>query len=172
MWVAVAILASFLAVAPAAAAPAPCGSDTRHARRHSSGSETITFRTFHVVMKTDKKVYRVGEVAKIHITVTRPAHEDPLGQGIPMDPPRSFPAEGVGVGVGLSIGRYFYIPAFAPDTDENGKTVAKVKLPPWTPEGKALADGYAEEVVQETPCLTIKEDGYRQEPNFFRVIKP
>ncbi|MFN2526671.1 MAG: hypothetical protein ABR505_10510, partial [Actinomycetota bacterium] len=69
--------------------------------------ETVQLKTFHVVISTAKKVYRVGETVPIDIEVTRPAHEDPLGQDQPMDPPASEPASDVTVGLGLQVGRTY-----------------------------------------------------------------
>ena len=65
---------------------------------HAAGCgamETVALKTFHLVVKGQDKVYEVGETAKVVITVTRPAHEDPAGLGIYQEPPESFPAENV-----------------------------------------------------------------------------
>ncbi|MDQ4065955.1 MAG: hypothetical protein M3161_07905, partial [Actinomycetota bacterium] len=52
----------------------------------SSGVETVTLRTFHLEVDTPK-AGKIGSVAVIKVNITRPAKEDPLGQGIPMDRP-------------------------------------------------------------------------------------
>src|SRR5687767_6272200 len=96
-------------------------------RANSSGSmEQISLLTFNLEIGEPKPVYKIGEVASIEVTVTRPAKEDPLGNGIPMDRPYVEPAEGVIVGVGLHIGRVF-LPGAA-ITDAQGKTVIKIKI--------------------------------------------
>lgn len=130
--------------------------------------ETIALRTLHLEYEADKKVYKVGEVATIKVTVTRPAKEDPLGQGIPMDRPYVEPAVGVNVGVGLSIGRVF-LPG-AGLTDENGEALVKIKIENYAPAGKwADASAYAWKIVQATTCGTVQEDGFRIQPRMFRT---
>src|SRR5918999_3760457 len=69
--------------------------------------ETVSLKTFHVVLTTPKKVYDVDDVVPVQVDVTRPAHEDPLGQDQQIDPPTSQPAEGVTVGIGLQVGRTY-----------------------------------------------------------------
>ena len=131
--------------------------------------ETVALKTFHLVLAADKKVYKVGDTATVEVTVTRPAHEDPLGNGIPFDPPQSYPAEDVNVGIGLRVGDVFLFGHSI--TDAEGKAAVKVKLEPWTPAGPAIADGFAWEVAADTPCLRVEENGYQQRPNIFKVVK-
>ena len=150
-----ACLAAMIVVAPSSAAPA-C-------------AETIVLKTFHLVVESDKKVYKVGDTAKINVTVTRPAHEDPAGQGIPIDPPQSEPAEAIDVGIGLRVGDVFLFGHSI--TNAEGKASVKVRLEPWTPPGNAIADAFAWHVIQDTPCLRIEENGYQQKPNIFQVVK-
>ena len=139
---------------------------------HAAGCamETVALKTFHLVVKGQDKVYEVGDTAKVLITVTRPAHEDPAGLGIYQEPPQSYPAENVNAGVGLRVGDVFLFGHAM--TDAQGKAVVDVKLEPWTPSGTAIADAFVWNVVQDTPCLRIEENGYTQKPNIFKVTKP
>lgn len=134
--------------------------------RSSGGMETATFRTFHLEVKTDQKVYKIGDIAKIDVNVTRPANEDPLGEGNPMpwtDRPYVEAAEGAIVGVGLHIGRVF-LPGAAL-TDANGDAKIRIKIEKYAPANTIIdASVYAWRVLQETQCLTIQEDGYKTLP--------
>ncbi len=152
-----ALIAALFAAAPASQA-AGCGNN-----------ETIALKTFHLVLEADKKVYEVGDVATVNVTVTRPAHEDPVGAGVYYEPPQSFPAEDVNVGMGLRI-RDVFLFGYAL-SDQDGNAAVKIKIEPWTPAGTALADGFAWLVALETPCLRVEENGYRQEPRIFKVVK-
>ena len=150
-----AFMAAMFVVAPSQATPA-C-------------AETVVLKTFHLVVDSPKKTYKVGENAVINVTVTRPAQEDPLGQGIPIDPPQSEPAANINVGIGLRVGDVFLFGHSM--TNDQGKAAVKVKLEPWTPTGPAIADAFAWNIVQDTPCLRIEENGYMQKPHIFHVIK-
>ncbi|MEA2447600.1 MAG: hypothetical protein QOK47_1237 [Actinomycetota bacterium] len=153
---ATAMFAVTLSFAPSFAAPA-------------CAMETVSLKTFYLVVKSDKKVYKIGDTAVIKVNVSRPADQDPLGNGIPIDRPTSQPAENVNVGIGLRVGDVFLFGHSM--TDANGDASVKVKLEPWTPPGNAIADAFAWNIVQDTPCLRIEENGYQQAPNIFRVIK-
>ena len=130
--------------------------------------EYVSLKTFHLEVKFPKKSYRIGETVNVKVNVTRPAKEDPLGNGIPMDRPYVEPASGVIVGVGLMIGRVF-LPG-AGITGDNGDTVVKIKLEDWAPADTWVDSSiYAWKVVQETPCLTIQEFGHAVRPRVFRT---
>lgn len=167
-WLVALVAGGLVGAAPGAGA-APALSPEAVVRGACGNFETISLRTYHVVIKSDKEVYAVGETAKIHVKVTRPAHEDPLNLGIPIDPPVSEPAEGVNVGLGLRVGDVF-LPGFG-ITDAKGEVDIGIKLPPYTPTGSATADGYAWQEQVKTTCLTIQENGYRQEPRLFKVVR-
>ncbi|HET7482991.1 MAG TPA: hypothetical protein VFK89_09035 [Actinomycetota bacterium] len=146
-------------------------SAVRHMLRTGSPSmmETVVIRDFTVDMKVDKKVWKVGETVLIHSTVTRPAHEDPAGQGIQLDPPASEPAGNVNMGIGLRVGDVFLFGSGI--TDADGKVDVKVKLKPYTKPGAAAVDGYAWNRVASTPCLNVEENGYTHVDNMFTVVK-
>ena len=170
------VAGAFTAVTPTSAGA--CGSTMRKAdvfrkmraanNTRSGSMETIGLRTLHLEYEANKKTYKIGEIAEIKVKVTRPAEEDPLGQGIPMDRPHVEPAAEVSIGVGLAIGRVF-LPG-AGLTDENGEATVKIKIENYAPAGQwADASAYAWKVVQNTPCATIQEDGYRIQPRMFRT---
>ena len=132
--------------------------------------ETYTVKTFHMTMKARKKVYRVGDVAKLDIKVTRPAHEDPAGGGVPITPPVSEPAAEVPVGVGLQVGDVFLF-GFAV-TNEKGEATANVKLYPWTRPGIADVAALARKDVVDggiASCFYVQEVGYTGCPACFKI---
>ncbi len=134
--------------------------------RSGGAMETLTFRTFHVEVEPFKKIYKIGDIATIDVKVTRPANEDPLGEGTPMpwtDRPYVEAAPGAIVGVGLHIGRVF-LPGAAL-TDDNGDAKIRIKIENYAPANQIIdASVYAWRVVQESQCLTIQEDGYKAMP--------
>lgn len=163
------LLAGTLSFASAAPAQACSAQGARSGMRSGALLETFGLRTFHLVVEADKRSYRVGQTAKIHVAVTRPAHEDPLGEGIPLDPPQSFPAEDVNVGIGLRVGDVFL---FGHDmTDAEGHATVKVLIAPYAPAGKATADAFAWKTQVESPCARVEENGYTQVPNIFKVLR-
>jgi hypothetical protein len=177
---ATALLVGALSLSPvsAGASPGPCSGPSRHSTRAMTlaigtqegrnSLETITLRSFHVAVKADRKAYKIGQTAKLTATVTRPAHEDPFGQGVGLDPPASFPAEDVVVGVGLSIGNvYLYGHG---KTNASGKALIKVKIMPYTPPGSADADIFARKTQVRTICASLEEVGYTRKPKLFNVL--
>ena len=169
-----AVFASVLSAAPAQAAPLGAGGacaarDVRSMLRDGS-METVALRTFHVVISSPKKAYAIGDTAIVHAKVTRPAHEDPLQLGVTWDPPRSFPAEEVNVGIGLRVGDVFLF-GFG-ETDENGEVDVKVKIQPYTRPGTAMVDAFSWERQFESPCANVEENGYTFAPRLFKVVKP
>ena len=168
------LLAGLVSVAPVDAAPLDldsgnCGARAVRAGLKAGAMETVALKTFHLVIHPQKKAYKVGDVAKIHVNVTRPAKEDPLGNGIPMEAPNQMAAEGVSVGVGLRVGDVFLFGASY--TDENGDATVKVELKDYTPGGMAIADVFAWQKALDTPCAKIEENGYQHSPNIFKVVR-
>jgi len=138
--------------------------------RASGGMEQVALLTFNLDVGKTKPAYEIGDVVPIDVTVTRPAKEDPLGNGVPMERPYVEPAEGVIVGVGLHIGRVF-LPGAA-ITDANGVAKVRIKLEDWAPAGvKVDASMYAWKVVYEMPCATVMEYGYRTMPGLLRTSR-
>lgn len=157
------LLSSSVVAAPSVAAPspAPCGA--------SGANEIVQLRTLHVETKISKKVYRVGETAIFKMTVTRPAHEDPLGQGVPVDPPTTQPAEGISIGVGLVVDDVYLWGLGT--TDQGGKATIRIKLKSYTPAGMAQARAFGKKNLVDSPCLVIDEIGFLPLPNAFEVTK-
>jgi hypothetical protein len=158
-FVAAGLAGTMLASIPAAiAAPGSCAAMDR-----------IGLRTYHIEAKPDAKEYAIGDVVKVKVTVTRPADEDPAGQGQPTERPTSQPAEGVRVGMSAWVKRvYFY--GFGALTDAEGKTTVKLKIPNYTKPGWAFVAAGAERfIVFIPPCWDVYEEGFAEWPRFFKV---
>ena len=164
-----AMLAGMMAFASASPAQACSARGVRSGLRSGALMETVGVRTYRLEVKPDKKSYNVGDVAKVHVTVTRPAGEDPLGQGIPVSSPEQFPAEGVNVGIGLRVGDVFLFGHSV--TDAEGRATVKVKIASYAPAGKASADAYAWKTQVDSPCARVEENGYAQVSNIFTVLR-
>lgn len=130
-------------------------------------SEVVPVRTFYIDVERSRRVYEAGDVAVVRFTVSRPAHEDPAGQGIPADPPTSEPAEGVSVMAVATIGDSILF--HGSETDEGGTAVARLRIKPSTPRGGADLEIKATKIVVETACATVVEVGYFKSEDFFRV---
>ena len=159
-----------VAASPATATTGACGSRSAVRQALRAGQmETATLRTFDVEAKVKKPVYDRGALAEIDVTVTRPAKEDPLGEGtpLPIERPIVEPAPDVYVGIGVYIGNVF-LPGFA-ITGPDGVAKVRIKIERYAP-ANTIADVsiYAWKVARDTPCLTVQEDGYRQFPEMFR----
>lgn len=163
------LLASVLAVGVGASPAQACSGRSVRTQMRSGSLEVVGVRTFHLEVKALKKAYKVGETAKIQVVVTRPAHEDPAGIGVQVDPPESFPAEDVNVGMGLRIGDVFLFGHAV--SDENGKAVVKIQIKSYTPAGRVTADAFAWRTAADTTCAKVEEHGYRSMPNLFTVSR-
>ncbi|MDQ3987506.1 MAG: hypothetical protein M3280_13540 [Actinomycetota bacterium] len=131
--------------------------------------ETVNPRTFHVDIKPFKKSYSIGEVVPVQVTVSRPAEEDPLGLGVSYERPVSFPAEEVNVGVGISVGRAF-LPGYG-FTNGKGKATVKLLLARYVPKKTAHVRAFAYKEAFRSPCLTVEEQGYANQPNAFKISR-
>jgi len=142
------LVTGMLAMTPAAEAKLACA---------STNLEFVYLNTFKLDVKVPKGKFRPGDKVPFPTTVTRPAEEDPLGQGISTPRPMVEPAPEVPV----------VIVAFADDvllidyklTDANGKVNLALKLPKYMPEGPVSARLYAQKLLQDTNCITIYETG-------------
>ena len=134
------------------------------------GMESVMLLTFNLDVAKTKPVYKIGDVVTVEVTVTRPAKEDPLGNGIPMERPYVEPAEGVMVGVGLHIGRVF-LPSGA-ITGPDGVARVKIPLQDYAPAGvKVAASVYGWRVVYEAPCASVQEYGYTTIQEMFKTAR-
>lgn len=127
----------------------------------------VSTRSFDVTMEAQKKTYRAGETARIHLTVTRPAREDPAGLGVGIGHPLTFPASDVAVGVGLFLKGAFLAASNA--TDQEGVAVIEIDIPRKAPTGKVEASGFAWETHFRGACLIVEEFGHRKDPKLFRI---
>lgn len=143
------LVAGMLAMAPAAEAKLACA---------STNLEFVYLKTFKLDVKQPKKAsYSPGDKVPFPTVVTRPAEEDPLGQGISTPRPYVEPAAEVPV----------VIVAFADDvllidyklTDANGKVNLALKLPKYMPEGPVSARLYAQKLLADSNCITVYETG-------------
>jgi hypothetical protein len=166
------VAGALVAAAPSSPAGACSSSNVQILKQgirsaRSGSNETVALRTLHIEAKVPKKVYKVGEIIKMPVEVTRPAKEDPLGQGIPMDRPYVMPAEGVNLGVGLVIGDVF-LPGFGV-TDEEGKVTVQIRVEKWVKPAVANASFYSWKTQVESVCARVEEFGFRPYPSFFKV---
>ncbi|MDP9067061.1 MAG: hypothetical protein M3N53_01780 [Actinomycetota bacterium] len=152
---AIALSAALLPATGGTAAAASCG-----------GSTATVFRTFYVTAKPHKKTYPLGDVVKVDITVTRPAHEDPVGAGVTFEPPASLPAADVDVSVGLYLGNNYLYGLGV--TDSNGEATVSIKLNA-SQTGWVLGEIAAREFYNRGGCPDIEEEGYVSYPKFFKA---
>ena len=157
---AVALMGSLLA------APASAGTSSTNA---ACSSAVLVLRSLHVVAVPSKTKVKPGDKFTVKVTVTRPAHEDPVGQGLEFEPPASLPAEDVTVGLSVWVGErtYFWQVGM---TDANGESVLKLKVPASAESGKALASASARHWIK-SDCPDILEDGYTNYLNFVTVVR-
>jgi hypothetical protein len=164
--VAGALFAALVPVGSASAAPVPCSGYAKQVMRH--GLEQVQVKTLNLEVSPVKESYEIGDVAKFQANVTRPAKEDPLGQGIPMDRPYVTPAEGVFIGVGLMFKGGVFLPGFGV-TDANGDAVMKVKIQKYVKPGTVHASFFAWKTMADAPCARIDETAYLPVPDIFSV---
>ena len=132
-------------------------------------AETLIVYSFHVEISSPGKVYRIGQVAKIDVEVTRPNDEDPLGLGVPITPPHEEKVEGANVGVGLQVGDVF-LPGYAL-TNEDGIAHVKIKLESWTQPGTADVRSLAWLEAADGGCVIVEEQGFAQKDDLFVVTR-
>ena len=158
---ALALLGSLLAASPAVASGTASGS--------ACSSAVLVLRTLNVTATPSKKVVQPGERFTVKVKVTRPAHEDPVGQGITFEPPTAAPAENVTVGLSVWVGErtYFWQVGL---TDANGEDVLKLKVPANAEGGPALASASGRHWIKND-CPDILEDGYTNYANFVTIAR-
>ena len=150
-----------LSVVPqASAAPLPCG------------LVPGPLRTLHVEIKALTKKVKIGKLAKFEVLVTRPAHEDPLHQGVDTgEPPTSQPAEDVGLSFGVLTGEAETSQNVASLTGKNGKATITIKLADYSIPGPAEVRVHALKThfKPDGQCVELQEDGYGSKENLFKV---
>jgi hypothetical protein len=153
-------LVAGLLSAPATAAPQ--GSS-------ACSSAVLVLESLHIEAVPSKENVRPGDTFTVDVTVTRPAHRDPLDQGIEWgEPPVSVPAENVIVGLSVWVGDYTYFWQMG-KTDENGKDTLKLRVPENSEHGWAIAMASAY-YWQKQDCPDIKEEGFTPYPEFVKVV--
>ena len=169
----VAAFALFAALIPGAgvaqaAERLACSGRALDVMRH--GMEQVQLKTLKLEASPAKDTYKIGETAVFKALVTRPADEDPLGQGIPMDRPYVTPAEGISIGVGLLFNGNVFLPGFAV-TDQDGKATMKVKIQNYVKPGTVHASFFAWKTVADLPCARVDETGYLPMPDIITIKK-
>jgi hypothetical protein len=134
-------------------------------------AKPTSVHAFHVAAEWDRSpaVYRRSEAAKIVVTVTRPAHEDPAGGGVPIDPPQSLPEAGVSVWSSVVTTRWPW-PYGAGVTDANGQVRLRMPMKDGKP-GTYDVSHYVEKWTNQGGCPDIQEWGQLYESPGV-VIKP
>jgi len=117
--------------------------------------------TFTVETEWQKRVYAPGDKAKLTVTITRPAPEDPAGLGVPLGGPSIQPADGVDVSTAFQ-GFFPYV-FDRSTTNTEGKVNLTLKLPKKTKPGPIDAYTYASKVhnANGPACSDVEEYGFR-----------
>ncbi|MGH2754199.1 MAG: hypothetical protein ACRDLB_07160 [Actinomycetota bacterium] len=137
------LLGGLLTASSAVATPAACNSDT------------VQVRTFRIRVAVQDDVYRLGDEAKIRLTVTRKQTEDRVSGAL-----AAVMLQGQGKRVGLGWD----------DTDARGQVDLAVKIPRHrfgTGPVKVIAYAYQRQV--DTYCASAAEYGLRRVPRAFRT---
>ena len=159
------VLLALLLVAGTLVAPG-----TTPASAEGCGGSVLVLRTLNVKAKPSKTQLERGEKFTVHMKVTRPAEEDPLGNGIHLGkPPESTPAEDVTVGISIWVGKrtYFYGVGI---TNEKGKADVPVTVPKDSELGWAYAAATARHWIKND-CPDILEYGDRYYQDFLEVVE-
>jgi len=165
------LLAPFAAIAlfGSLMAPTAAGADVVGGGDSACASAVLVLRSLHVEAHPSKMVVRPGQKFTVHVKVTRPAHEDPAGEGIEFTPPTSAPAEDVTVGLSIWVGdrTYFWQVGM---TDANGEDTLTLKVPRNAEAGPALASASGRRWIKND-CPDILEDGYTNYMHFVTVAR-
>ena len=143
------LVTGLLAAAPVAGAKVACSS--------TGDLEFVYLTTFKLDVELPQGPFKPGQTVPFPTTVTRPADEDPLGQGVSTPRPVVEAAPDVPV----------VIVAFAKDvlmidyklTDAEGKVDLALKLPKYAPAGPVAARIYAQKLLRDTNCIVLYETG-------------
>ena len=159
------VIAALLALLPAEGGAAPA----RRGTRAGCGKPTRV-HAFHVEAVWTKEVYRTSEKAVVTVTVTRPAHEDPVELGIPLpvEPPVTVPVQDAYVTTAI-ITKAWPPPFGIGYTDANGQLTLKIPLKAVEP-GPQVATNYATKWTNQGGCPDIEEWGFIRQDPAFKVI--
>ena len=117
---------------------------------------------FSVQVEWNKRVFKNTEKALVTVTVTRPAPEDPLGLGVPLDSPVTLPVEGANVWTSVLTGRYPFPYGYG-QTDAKGQVHFKIALNLLKNSGSYDVSHYANTYTNQGGCPDIEEWGYTYE---------
>jgi hypothetical protein len=153
-------LVAGLLSAPAAAEP----------QGSSECSSVVKLDDLHIEAVPSTKRVNRREVFTVEVTVTRPAHHDPLDQGIEWgEPPVSLPAKDVTVGIAIWVGEHT-LPFWQIGlTDAEGKDTLRLKVPAKSEYGEGLAAVSARHWIKQD-CPDILEESFRYYPGFVKVV--
>ena len=129
--------------------------------------EYVYLTTFEVEVKLPKGPFEPGDTVPFPTTVTRPADEDPLGQGIPTPRPVVEPAPDVPVTLVAFGGDVLLIDYKF--TNAEGKVNLALKLPSYTPAGPVPARLYAQKLLVDLNCIIVYEIGELELGRAFEV---
>lgn len=132
--------------------------------------DVIAGESIRVDAVTVKKAYRVGDTAEIRFSVSRPGREDAAGLGVPVASPVSRPAPELEVGIFVTVGDEF-VYAFGDPTDEQGRSSAKVDVPPVGAGIAAEVLAVAWKTQLQGPCFIVVEQGSIELERAFVVSK-
>ena len=121
-----------------------------------------TIHAFSVATEWNKRVFKNTEKALVTVTVTRPAGEDPLGLGVPMESPVSIPVEGANVWTSVNTGKYPFPYGYG-QTDANGQVSFEISLKLLKKPGPYDVSNYADQWTNQQGCPDIEEWGYLPE---------
>ncbi|HWC13405.1 MAG TPA: hypothetical protein VG929_02275 [Actinomycetota bacterium] len=162
-------LALSLSLVATGAGVAQAAEDPVGAAPARSCAKPTRIHAFHVETKWSRKIYRRSEKAVVVVTVTRPAHEDPAGNGIVVPAPVSIPQEGVTVSTTIQPKKFLFPPLYGSGlTDENGKVRFAIPLKRLRPE-TVDASTMATLMTNEGGCPDIEEWGWRYDRPAFTV---
>ena len=153
-----------LALALVGGGPAPSASAASRCR---SKSAVLVLRDLWVEAKPSTTTVRPGQTFTVLLKVSRPAHEDPLDQGIALDPPASVPAEGIDVGISVWSGKrtYFWNTG---TSDANGEVTLKLTAPKNAEPGAARSVLFAQHWINQS-CPDILENGFNDYAKFLTI---
>ena len=160
-FVAIGLALALLGGGPASSASASVTAPCR------SKSDVLVLRDLWVEGKPSTTTIRPGQTFTVLLTVTRPAHEDPLDQGIAIDPPASVPAEGIDVGISVWAGKrtYFWNTG---TSDANGEVELKLTAPKNAELGTARSVLFAQHWINQS-CPDVLENGFNDYAKFLTI---
>src|SRR5687768_9566687 len=133
-----------------------------------AAAKLVNLYTFHIEATPSKKVYRRGETIVIDVYVTRPAEEDPAGNGQPTPRPTTQPAADVETGAAIWVGNTYRWDFGTTEADEHGPL--RATIPNNSETGSARAAFSTEKMhYSNNGRPDVREIGYREYTDFVRI---